>query len=278
MVTLRRGLIFLGFVLMVLPGLNAQSVRSMTFNGATGLYTVPSGTIGWEKSTGLDLGYHGIYNKNSNHIINLNMSLFRWAEISLAFDLQPDYISYGSYMNHNHDFIAGTKIQIPPFRNTFIGIGGNIQFLNLGEDRFSTNERFNRSMGGYYTAGQVYAALTYKSAFFGTVTETSLAIGKTFYRGMDSSIDFGMGFDLLLLPQYLSNFVHVIIDFSNFTYSDSPNPRITTDRGVLSTGLRLDLSAIPALSNFKFAIDVMITDGFDEGRSFAVGAVFGIPI
>jgi hypothetical protein len=263
---------------MVLPGLNAQSVRTMTFNGATGLYTVPSGSIGWEKSTGLDLGYHGIFNRSPNHMANLNMSLFRWVEVSLAFDFQDDYITAGYLHNNNHDLIIGTKIQIPSFRNTFIGLGGNVQFLNLGEDQFSTNAQYNRFLGGYYTAGQIYAALTYKSTFFGTVTETSVALGKTFYKDMDSNIDFGMGFDLLLLPQYLGNFVHVIIDFSNFTYSDSPNPRISTARGVLSTGFRFDLSAIPPLKNFKFAIDAMITDGFDEGRAFAVGAVFGFPL
>jgi hypothetical protein len=265
-------LMVFGIVFVVMPGLTAQTLRTMSFNGATGLYMVPTGYIGWEQATGLDLGYHGIINRNSNHLLNLNMSLFQVAEISLAFDFQNN----NYYRAKNDDFIIGTKIQIPPFnKETSIGIGGNLQVLNMGERRFDDRE-FNRLAGGNYVAGQLYGAITYRSAFFGSPAETSVVLGKTFYKGMDSSIDFGMGFDVLLIPQYLGRFFHIIIDFSNFSYSDSPNPRISTHRGILNTGLRLDLSVIPLFDNFKFTIDALLSDGFDPGRSFSVGAVFGL--
>ncbi|MDR2758239.1 MAG: hypothetical protein LBB78_02525 [Spirochaetaceae bacterium] len=274
MAALRKILMVFGILLVVLPGLSAQNLRSMSFNGATGLYIVPTGNIGWEKSAGLDLGYHGILNRNSNHLFKINLSLFSFTEVNLAFDLQNN----NYYDAQNDDLIIGTKIKIPSFnRDTTIGIGGNLQMLNMGEERFA-NRNFNRAVGGYYTAGQIYGAVTYRSTFFGSRAETSIAVGKTFYRGMDSSIDFGMGFDLLLLPQYLDRFVHIIIDFSNFSYSDSPNPRISANRGILNTGVRIDLSAIPPLKNIKLTIDALMTDGFDEGRSFSVGAVFGLPL
>ncbi|MFP3089939.1 hypothetical protein LQZ21_06385 [Treponema sp. TIM-1] len=274
MVMSRKILMVFGIVFLIMPGLSAQNLRSMSFNGATGLFMVPTGNIGWERSAGLEFGYHGILNRNSNHLFNLGASFFRFAELSFAFDLQDN----NYYDAQNNDLIIGTKIRIPSFnRDTSIGIGGNLQLLNIGEDRY-TNRRFNRAVGGYYVAGQIYGAVTYRSTFFGSRAETSVAVGKTFYRGMDSSIDFGMGFDLLLLPQYLDRFVHVIIDFANFSYSDSPNPRISTNRGILNTGLRIDLSAIPPLNKFKFTIDALLTDGFDEGRSFSVGAVFGVPL
>ncbi|MDR2069774.1 MAG: hypothetical protein LBP71_07885 [Spirochaetaceae bacterium] len=274
MVVLRKILLVFGIVFIIVPGLSAQNLRGMSLNGATGLYIVPTGNIGWERSAGLDMGYHGILNRNFNHLFNLNISLFRLMEVSLAFDLQDN----NYYDAQNDDFIIGTKIRIPSFnRDTSIGIGGNLQILNIGEERFA-NSIFNRAVGGYYTAGQIYGAITYRSTFLGSMAETSMVVGKTFYKGMDSSIDFGLGFDLLLLPQYLDRFVHFIIDFANFSYSDSPNPKISVSRGIFNAGLRLDLSAIPVFNKFKFTIDALITDGFDAGRSFSVGVVFGVPL
>jgi hypothetical protein len=267
-------LMVLGIVFAGLSGLGAQnqSLRGMTFNGATGLYMVPSGYVGWERSAGLDLGYHGIINGYSNHLFNINISMFGLAEVSFAFDIQDDY-----FRSKNDDLIFGSKLELFTFKNTSVGLGGNLQILNLGGERWS-NKRLNRALNGHYIAGQIYGAVTYRNGFFGSETEISVVMGKTLYGGMDSSIDFGMGFDVLLLPQYLGRFVHVIVDFSNFSYSDSLNPKIFVDRGILNTGLRLDLSAIPPLKNFKINIEVLMTDTFDEGRSFALGAVFGFPL
>lgn len=280
-----KNLTFFGIILMCTSALSAQSLRSMTFNGATGLYTIPSGYVSWKDSTyncGLDVGYHGILNTQPNHLVNLNLALFRWAEISLAYDFQYNYSANNYTYDHNDDLILGTKITIPSFRNTAIGIGGNIQFLNMGENSFSSNiEGFNRSFGGHYIAGQLYAAITYRSSFFGSEAETTMMIGKTLYKGMGGGLDFGMGFDLILLPQYLSHLFHIIIDFSNFSYSDSLNPKLSTARGVLSTGCRLDLSVIPPLSGFKLTVDALVTIGLDRGRegsAFALGLVLGFPL
>jgi hypothetical protein len=257
----------------------------MTFNGATGLYTIPSGYTSWKESTyncGLDIGYHGILNTQPNHLVNFNLALFRWAEISLAYDFQYNYSANNYHYDNNDDLILGTKITIPSFKNTAIGIGGNVQFLNLGENSFLPDVKgFNRNFGGYYTAGQLYAAITYRSSFFGSEAETTIVVGKTLYKDMGKAIDFGMGFDFILLPQYLSHLFHVIMDFSNFSYSDSLNPKISTNRGILNAGCRLDLSVIPPLSGFKFAVDALVTIGLDRGRegsAFALGVVLGIPL
>jgi hypothetical protein len=263
---------------LAVSGLGAQtaSVNSMSLNGATGLYSIPTGRIGWGKSSdlALDLGYHMVYDEEATHIPKVALSIFKWVEVSLAFDFQPDY-----YGPDGTDFIGGLKLQLP-LSNTAIAVGGNLQALNLGNDFDGYNGRYN--------AGQIYLAVTYAGSFFEMPAETTVVVGKTFVEDISSSdIDFGMGFDLILLPKIFQRYIHWVTDFANFSYSDEAIGANAGYRGVLNTGLRVDLSAIPALNKFKFTVDVMITDVLDDGdsgagsgggRSFSVGAAFGLPL
>ena len=255
-------IIFISFLIVLLghANLDAQSLKGMSLSGATGLYSIPSGRIGWERSSdfGLDLGYHTIISGGkAAHIPKLSASLFKWLELSGAFDIRPEN-------ERGNDFLTGIKIQFPITR-TALALGGNIQSIGMGENE-------------YYTAGQVYLAVSYAGTFFDMPAETTVVLGKTFRDPTDSSIDFGMGFDMLLLPGIFEGFVHWITDFSNFSYSDKPYGADSIWRGVLNTGLRIDLSRIPALNRFKFVIDVMMVDAFDKNRAFSMGLVFGIPI
>ena len=259
--------------IMCIHSLEAQSaggasLKGMSLNGSTGLYSIPSGRIGWERSSdfGLDLGYHAIFNDgNITHIPKMSMSFFKWLELSGAFDVQPDkYITY----DKGTDFLGGLKIQFP-LTSTAIALGGNFQSLN-----YQNNKMY------HYNAGQIYVALTYAGHFFDMPAETTVVFGKTIrqYKS-DSNIDFGMGFDMVILPKYLDRTVHWITDFANFSYSVEAFGADAWNRGVLNTGLRIDLSVIPALQKFKFVVDILITDAFDDkSRSFSLGTVFGIPI
>jgi hypothetical protein len=250
----------------LVPALSAQSLKGMGFNGTTGLYNVPSGRIGWERSAdlGLDFGYHGIINNGMANIPKINMSLFKWVEVNAAMDFQKHKDFDDSWMNS----LFGVKLQLP-ITVTAIALGGNIQFLDSdlhGDD--------------YNLAGQAYVAITYPGTFFTMPAETTMMIGTTFREGYDDvSIDFGMGFDLVLLPNIFQNYIHWITDFSNFSYSASSWGVNAESRGCLNTGVRVDLSEIPALSKFKFTVDVITADVLDKDqRSFAFGVVFGIPL
>jgi hypothetical protein len=250
-------------------GLSAQtsSLKGMSLNGATGLYSIPSGRIGWERSSdlGLDLGYHTVFTDGkAGHIPKVSLSLFKWVELSGAFDIQPELFGY----DDRTDFIGGMKIQLP-VNKTAIALGGNIQALNLG----------NNIPSRRYNAGQVYVAVTYAGEFFSMPAETTVVLGKTFIENSSSSnIDFGMGFDLILLPKVFQRYIHWITDFANFSYSVDAIGANAADRGVLNSGIRIDLASIPSLSKFKFVIDAIVTDAFDDDRAFSLGLVFGIPI
>jgi hypothetical protein len=232
----KKFLLIAVFIFFGLSSAAAQSVRGQSLNGSTGLFSIPTGRIGWESggSVGIDFGYRAIINNDEGiaHVPAVTLSLFNWVEISSAFDIQPH--------KDNNDLLLGVKIKLPA-KNTAISLGSNFQLINLGNN-------YND-----YIAFQPYIAITYSGTFFTMPAETTLVFGKTFFSGgprNNSDIDFGMGFDLILFPDVFGNAVHWIIDFANFSYSaDAWPPGQAYYRGVLNMGARIDLSVIPALKN-----------------------------
>jgi hypothetical protein len=255
---------------------SASSLNSQSLNGATGLYSIPTGHVGWENrgNFGIDFGYRAIINNDSGvaHIPAVTLTFAKMIEISTAFDIQPNNY-YSNSEQNNDDLLFGFKIKLPTSKSTAIAIGTSVQLININNDN---ND---------YNAYQPYVAITYAGNFFSMPANTTVLFGKTLYTGgpeNNSNVDFGMGFDLILFPDVFKDAVHWIIDFSNFSYSDNSWPNNSyyhTNsmwRGILNTGFRINMSAIPALSKFKFVIDVVFNDLFDAGaRSFTIGAVFG---
>jgi hypothetical protein len=238
---------------------SGASLNGMSLNGAAGLYTVPSGRIGWHNRTdiGIDLGASYNFFKE-NPIAKAGVSLFNWVEITGAVDFQPKTLD-----KTNTDGIMGIKVQLPT-KKTAVALGGNVQFLT--------------QFGEHTTAGQIYTAVTYGGEFFTWPAETSLALGYTFREGDNDNIDFGMGFDLLLIPEVFGRFVHWIVDFSNFSYSDQPLGADAWYRGNLNMGFRIDISAIPALNKIKFVFDFTLLDILDSDRTIGMGLSFGLPV
>jgi hypothetical protein len=254
-------------------GLWAQvpSLKGMSINGTTGLWAIPTARIGWERTSdlGLDLGFHTVVRDGAAFIPKLALSLFKWVEISGAFDIQPG--------TNQADMILGAKIQIP-LEKVALAFGGNYQLHNMGSDYPYSGGSYSRT-NGTHSSGQIYAAVTYAGRFFDMPAETTVVLGKSFVQDhIDSDIDYGMGFDLVIFPKQLNNFIHWVTDFSNFSYSTEPFRVDSGNRGVLNTGIRVDLSRIKGLGKFKFALDILLADGFDDSRSFSAGLVFGIPI
>jgi hypothetical protein len=258
----RRAVILCILMAASLSGLSAQSLKGMSLNGATGLIGIPSGRIGWERTAdlGFDLGYHAIIDDNDTvHIPKASVSLFKLAELSFAYDTQTD--------EDEADMIFGGKIQLPT-TGTAVALGANFQSLKM--------------RGDSYQATQLYIAATYPGTFFRMPAETTFVVGKTFgddeVTPGDDSIDFGMGFDLVLFPEVFQGYIHWINDFANFSYSQNAFGANAAFRGAFNTGIRIDLAANPSLSKYKFVIDAIMTDALDENRAFALGLAFGAPI
>ena len=237
----------------------AAPLKGMSLNGATGLISIPTGRIGWERSAdiGIDLGYHAIVDEETVHIPKASISLFKIAELGFAYDTQDD--------SDNADTILHGKIQLPIKGSSAVAIGGNHQMLQTaGNDTDLT---------------QIYLAATYPGEFFRMPAETTVVVGKSFGdEAPDDAIDFGMGFDLLLFPDIFQGFVHWINDFANFSYSADAYGADANFRGVFNSGIRIDLASIPAFSKFKFALDAIMTDALDDNRAFSLGVTFGAPL
>ncbi|MDX9800099.1 MAG: hypothetical protein RBT69_02040 [Spirochaetia bacterium] len=256
-----KSILFIFLIVMTASvPLVAQSVKGMTFNGATGLITIPSARIGWEKSSdfGVDLGYHAIMDDpDTTHISKVSLSMFNIVEAAAAYDSQAD--------SDNSDMLFNAKVQLPLKSSSAVAIGMNYQSLK----QYDQDE----------TATQIYISTTYPGVFFKMPAETTVVVGKTFGDiAADENIDFGMGFDLLLFPDTFKNIIHWINDFSNFSYSLQAIGADAGYRGAFNTGIRIDMASIPSLSKFKFVIDAIVTDALDENRAFALGGTFGMPI
>ncbi|OQY34288.1 MAG: hypothetical protein B6241_05320 [Spirochaetaceae bacterium 4572_59] len=249
----------LAFVLI--GSLSAGTLKGMSLNGSTGLVSIPSGRIGWEKSTdfGFDVGYHTIMADENIHIPKVSISLFKMAELGFAYDTQDD--------PDNADMIMHGKLQLPIKGTSAVSFGGNVQFLKQKgmEDQ---------------TISQLYLACTYPGEFFNMPAETTAVIGKRFGENApDDAIDFGMGFDLNLFPDTFQGYIHWINDFSNFSYQQQAVYGANANsRGVFNTGIRIDFASIPKFSKYKFAVDAIITDALDSNRAFCLGIAFGAPL
>jgi len=251
--------LFLAILLCAGMGsITAQSLKGMSLNGSTGLISIPTGQIGWERTANLaiDLGYHAVMDNDTAHIPKASLSLFKLAEVSFAYDTQ--------FGDDNEDIILGGKIQLPT-TGTFVAIGVNFQMLKQG--------------GNDESVTQIYLAATYPGNFFGMPSMTTVVVGKSFGDPIPKSdIDFGMGFDLLLFPKVFQNYIHWITDFANFSYSAQAVGANAGQRGTFNTGIRIDLGSIPAFKKYKFVIDAILTDAMDDNRAFALGVVFGAPL
>ncbi len=239
---------------------SAQSLKGMSLNGSTGLVSIPSGRIGWERTSdfGFDVGYHAIIDEDAtSHIPKISLSLFRALELSFAYDTQND--------SDNSDMIIGGKVQLPIKRASAIAVGGNVQLLKQG--------------GNDQNAQQIYLSATYPGDFFNMPAETTVTVGKSFGDSVpDEEIDFGMGFDLLLFPETFQGYVHWINDFANFSYSQQAAGANARGRGVFNSGIRIDLGASDLFSGYKFVIDAIVTDALDDNRAFSLGLAFGAPL
>jgi len=251
--------------LMAFSGVSlfSQSLKGLSLSGTTGLITTPTGRVGWEHSSdlGLDLGYHFSTDRGfgeNESIINAALSIAQKFETGVTLDMQQG--------DDETDFIIFGKFQMYNSGNSGMAVGGNFQAI----DFLSKIKDSNYS--------QIYFVTTYSGKFMEIPAATTILFGKTFNidEGLNSRLDFSMGFDLTLFPDVFHGFIHWISEFSNYSYSVDSHITNAEARGAFNTGLRLD---ILAKSEYKFVIDAVLMDVFDDGiNSFSIGGTLGFSL
>ena len=210
---------------------HAESFKSPSFGGATGLISTPTSHTGWEGSgLGLDVAYHYIdENDDTNgEGYHIPLALLHLGiagtnlEVGFAYDIQPDWDTD----DETDDMIISAKWEF----TEGLAIGGNAQLIDRND---SDDERHDF---------QLYVVATYPGNFFSMPAETTIVIGHTFWgedragRHDNENIDFSMGFDLDFAPQLFKHYVHWISDFSNYSYSTEAGGADAWSRGCFNTG------------------------------------------
>ena len=260
---MKKTVCLFAFLALAPVALAAAPFKSPCINGATGLIGTPTAHTGWTDSQfGADFGVRYIKDGGENSTVpTATVQLFRMLELGAAFDMQDE---------RGDDLLFNGKINFYNAGSSAVAIGGNYQRIEWNDDD-DTHE--------YY---QLYLAATYGGSFFGMPAETTLVFGRSdsvdhedeVYNNEDNDFDFSMGFDLDLLPSIFKGYVHLISDFSNYSYSMQPTNADHWYRGVFNTGARI--AVFKDSRRYKLNVDAVVTDVLDNNRDFALGAVFGL--
>jgi hypothetical protein len=265
----------------------AAQYTTQSAGGATGLITTPTANVGWQNKSnmGIDFGYHHLADfAGSGNVLKATFSFLNRAEIGGSWDIQDRDKPYNK---DESEIIFHGKFKILNDPCCGLAIGANFQFVDFNND--NTDGKIL----------QLYLAYTFTSTIFTLPAETTFVIGKSLspdkvkagyrkrgderqlYLKIDDddnlytkagNIDFSVGFDIDLLPQYLKGYVHWITDFANYSYSVDPMGALPNYRACANTGFRV----IPLkFRNIKWNIDVLATDFLDHSREWAVGTTLG---
>ena len=258
--TILKSLFLMLLAFVVFPLAAQSSVKGMNSRGVTGVIVTPTARIGWEKADiGVDATYSFLYKDDMSHIPAVTVSLFKKAEIALAYDIEGN--DGGEDLNN---LLIGGKYQLYKEGGTSLALGGNFESV-MGDDFVDDDKK----------SADIYIVTTYSGDFFELPAVTSMMFGWQVleYDDITTSFNYSMGFELGLFPEKLKNYVYWISDFSNYSYA-AYQLRIDRDRGVFNTGLRFDPIKD---SKFKFVINLIGTDLLDEDwRGFMANATFGM--
>ncbi|MDD3790083.1 MAG: hypothetical protein ACOXZ2_01165 [Sphaerochaetaceae bacterium] len=228
----------------------AMQEGSTTLGGVNGYVTLPKATVvDSDKNPSITTGYTAIFSIADGfaHIPFVLVGFAKNFEASVAFDIDSD----------DFDLMVNAKWRFVEKDNTSVAFGLTGEALTL-----QTDPDF---------AFLTYFATTFNSTFIKWPSKTTLLLGYTFTRDLNSNIDFGVGFEIPLWQKAFKGKVNLLVDFGNVSYSANPSGGIAKDRGLFNIGLRL--LPLEFLPSTYFALDLGLIDIFDhQGRAFSAGA------
>lgn len=221
-----------------------------TLGGVNGYVTLPKASVvDSDKTPSITTGYTAIFSIADGfaHIPFVQMGFAKNFEASIAFDIDSE----------DFDLIVNAKWRFVEKDNTSVAFGITGEGLTLQNDPDF--------------AFLTYFATTFNSTFINWPSKTTLLLGYTFTRNLNSNIDFGVGFEVPLWQKVFKGKVNLLVDFGNVSYSANPSGGEAKDRGLFNIGLRL--LPLEFIRNTYFSFDLGLIDIFDhQGRAFSAGA------
>lgn len=219
-----------------------------TLGGVNGYVVIPSALpVDSNRGASITTGYQALLNLPTTfaHIPYIQFGFAKNFEFSLAIDIESEA-----------DILLNGKWRFLQKGSTHVAFGFIGQALHVGKTTAF--------------AAQTYIASTFSSNFIDWPSKTTILLGYTFKDGLDTNIDFGMGFQAPLLEKVFKGKVDFLIDFGNVSYSVDPSAGNAVDRGMLNMGVRL--LPLEFMRSTFITADLRLIDILDhQGRGLSAG-------
>jgi len=218
-----------------------------TVSGVNGYLVLPSAEPAPAgKGTSITTGYSGIFSADVYaHVPFIQMGFSDIAEASLAFEIEK-----------KTDILLNAKWRFSHIHETSLAVGMVGQFIDIETDK--------------ELAAQLYFASTFSSSIMDFPSKTTVLLGYTFHKDLNTNIDFGLAFQTPLFPKTFKEKVFFLLDFGNVSYSVRPSAGDADDRGLVNVGIRL--VPIKVLTSVYLTADIRALDLFDhKGRALSLG-------
>jgi len=226
---------------MIIPSGNT------TIGGVNGYLVLPSAEpVPSKDGISITTGYSGIFSTDVYaHVPFIQLGFSDMAEVSLALDIAT-----------KTDILLNAKWRFSHRNQTSLAVGVVGQLIDVATEKD--------------LAAQLYLASTFSSSIMDFPSKTTVLLGYTFHKDLNTNIDFGIAFSTPLLANAFKEKVFLLLDFGNVSYSVNPSAGNALDRGLVNIGIRL--VPVKILKSVYLAADLRALDLFDhKGRALSVG-------
>ncbi len=218
-----------------------------TISGVNGYLVIPSAEPAPAgKGTSITTGYSGIFSTDGYaHVPFVQVGFADIAEVSLAVDIEKET-----------DLLLNAKWRFSHRKGTSMAVGVVGQLIDVGTEKD--------------LAAQLYFASTFSSSIMDFSSKTTVLLGYTFHKDLNTNIDFGIAFQTPFFPTAFKEKMAFLLDFGNVSYSVDPSAGEAENRGLVNVGLRL--LPVKVLNSVYLTADIRALDLFDhKGRALSIG-------
>ena len=233
---------------LILIAFSASLAANTTLAGTSGYIVIPSAEVTPStNSSAVTTAYSATLGSNGAvHIPALQLAFKDTFETSLAVDIAD-----------NTDILLNAKWRFSKKGTTSLAAGLLGRWSSVSKDD--------------QVAAQLYFASTFDSSIMDHPSKTTLLVGYSLMKGMNSDINFALAFQTPLFEKAFKGKVDFLMDFGNVSYSATPSAGNAENRGLVNVGIRL--LPIEFVKSTFIAVDIRALDLFDhKGRALSLGA------